>query len=297
MQHLSSAAQFERVKLDELLSLALKFEKGFRPTASGQTLLPLFLEPSTRTRLSFESAMYLLGGHVFSVPCCEHLSLTKGESFTDTVRILSGYADVMVVRTPSSLSFQDILESSTCVVINGGNGSDEHPSQALVDLFTIWRTKGRIDGLRIGVMGDIKYSRVSHSLLRMLCNYKVEVDLITPSGLECPLEIKDILNASRINYCESSSKNANISGLDILYVLMLEQARHPVSLVSLSDSYFCITPMTLRHAKKDLCILHALPRTTEISPEVDRLPNATYFQQAKWGVSVRAALLYSMLST
>ena len=262
-----------------------------REICRGKTLGYLFFEPSTRTRLSFESAMASIGGSSLGISDVASSSTQKGESLSDTVRVMSAYSDVLVLRHPLDGSSRFAAEVSSKPVINGGSGTEEHPTQAIQDLFTIRREKRRIDGLKIGIVGDLKYGRTVYSLLYGLGNYDVDVHLISPESLKIrPDSVYDIRR--NLSFTESTSMEDSIDDLDVVYVTRIQKERFPdeEEYLKVRGSYVVGLDM-LQKMKDDAIILHPLPRLDEISTEVDSTDNARYFQQAEYGMHTRAALL------
>lgn len=295
MTSLLSIEQCSRLTMDRLFQEASAIETGDfdRECARGKILIPLFFEPSTRTRLSFETAMLRLGGQVLPVPDITALSLSKGESLQDSIRVISAFGDLLVMRHAEDAAVYLASDHASIPVLNGGNGCDEHPTQALLDLYTIQRETGTIDGLHIALVGDLKHARTMHSLAKGLAQYRVTLYLISPEELRLPEHICDLLRNRGIPYCETPDLSAVLGALDIIYVVMLQHHRiadhHVVE--RLQRSYYRITPELLRQAKPLVKILHPLVRREEVSPEVDRLPNAAYFRQARNGVVIRMALI------
>ena len=267
-----------------------------REIARGKTLGYLFYEPSTRTRLSFQSAMALIGGTSLGIADVNSSSVQKGESLSDTVRVMSGYTDVLVLRHPLDGSSRFSAEISQKPIINGGSGTEEHPTQAIQDLFTIKREKKKIDGLKIGIVGDLKYGRTVYSLLHGLCNYNVDVHLISPESLkirnDSTYDIK-----KQLSYTESTSLDEYIDDLDVLYVTRIQKERFPdeEEYVKMRGSYV-IGLDVVKKMKEDAIILHPLPRIDEISTDVDSSKQAKYFEQAENGKYTRAALLGLILN-
>ena len=267
-----------------------------REIARGKVLGYLFFEPSTRTRLSFQSAMALIGGTSLGIADINSSSVQKGESLSDTVRVMSGYTDVLVLRHPLDGSSRFSAEISQKPIINGGSGTEEHPTQAIQDLFTIKREKKKIDGLKIGIVGDLKYGRTVYSLLHGLCNYNVDVHLISPE----PLKIRkdstyDI--KKKLSYTESTNLDEYIDDLDVLYMTRIQKERFPdeEEYVKVRGSYVIGLDM-VKKMKEDAIILHPLPRIDEISTDVDSSKQAKYFEQAEYGKYTRAALLGLILN-
>lgn len=262
-----------------------------REICKGNTLAYLFYEPSTRTRLSFDSAMASVGGNSLGISDINSSSTQKGESLADTVRIMSIYSDVLVLRHTLDGSSRFASEVSDKPVINAGSGTEEHPTQAIQDLFTIKKEKKKIDGLKIGIVGDLKYGRTVYSLLYGLGNYDVDVRLISPESLrirsDSTYEIKQ-----RLDYAESTNIEEHIDELDVLYVTRIQKERFPdeEEYLKVKGSYVVGLDL-LKQMKEDSIILHPLPRIDEISTDIDQTKNAKYFEQAEYGKYTRAALL------
>ena len=262
-----------------------------REICKGKTLGYLFYEPSTRTRLSFDSAMASIGGNSLGISNISSSSTQKGESLADTVKVMSIYSDVLVLRHTLDGSSRFASEISEKPVINAGSGTEEHPTQAIQDLFTIKKEKKKIDGLKIGIVGDLKYGRTVYSLLYGLGNYDVDVRLISPESLrirsDSTYEIK-----KNLDFTESTQLEDHIDELDVLYVTRIQKERFPdeEEYLKVKGSYVVGLDI-VKQMKEDSIILHPLPRIDEISTEVDKTKNAKYFQQAEYGKHTRAALL------
>ena len=262
-----------------------------REVSKGMTLAYLFYEPSTRTRLSFESAMASIGGNSLGISSISSSSTQKGESLADTVKIMSIYSDALVLRHPLDGSSRFAAEISSKPVINAGSGTEEHPTQAIQDLFTIRKEKKKIDGLKIGIVGDLKYGRTVYSLLYGLGNYDVDVHLISPESLkirsDSVYEIK-----KRLSFTESTNIEEHLDDLDVLYVTRIQKERFPdeEEYLKVKGSYVVGLDL-LQKMKDDAIILHPLPRLDEISTDIDGTKNAKYFEQAEYGKYTRAALL------
>jgi len=267
-----------------------------REIARGKTLGYLFYEPSTRTRLSFQSAMALIGGTSLGIADVNSSSVQKGESLSDTVRVMSGYTDVLVLRHPLDGSSRFSAEISQKPIINGGSGTEEHPTQAIQDLFTIKREKKKIDGLKIGIVGDLKYGRTVYSLLHGLCNYNVDVHLISPEILKIRKDSTYDIK-KKLSYTESTNLDEYIDDLDVLYMTRIQKERFPdeEEYVKMRGSYV-IGLDIVKKMKEDAIILHPLPRIDEISTDVDSSKQAKYFEQAEYGKYTRAALLGLILN-
>jgi aspartate carbamoyltransferase catalytic subunit len=278
---------------DKIMKLGLSER---REISKGKTLGYLFYEPSTRTRLSFDSAMASIGGNSLGISDITSSSTQKGESLADTVRIMSIYSDVLVLRHTLDGSSRFAADISDKPIINAGSGTEEHPTQAIQDLYTIKKEKKKIDGLKIGIVGDLKYGRTVYSLLHGLGNYDVDVRLISPESLrirsDSTYEIK-----KKLDFTESSDIEDHLDELDVLYVTRIQKERFPdeEEYLKVKGSYVVGLDM-LKRMKNDSIILHPLPRIDEISPEVDKTKNAKYFEQAEYGKHTRAALLGMILN-
>lgn len=264
----------------------------------GKKLATLFFEPSTRTRLSFEAAMYELGGNVLGFSEAASSSSSKGESVADTAKIVSCYADIIAMRHPKEGAPYVAACNASIPVINAGDGGHNHPTQTLADLLTIYREKGRLHDLTIGLCGDLKYGRTVHSLLEAMSRYTgIKVVLISPEELKLPSYVKKgVLEENGIDYVQTTSLEDAIPELDILYMTRIQRERFPSEeeYFRLKDSYV-LTPEKLLYAKSDMCILHPLPRVNEISVAVDSDPRACYFKQALYGKYMRMALILKLL--
>ena len=267
-----------------------------REIARGKTLGYLFFEPSTRTRLSFEAAMALLGGTSIGIADVLSSSIHKGENLGDTVKIVSSYCDVLALRHSLDGSSRFAAEVSNKPVINAGSGTEEHPTQTIQDLFTIRKEKKKIDGLKIGIVGDLKYGRTVYSLLYGLSNYDVDVHLISPESLRIRSDSTYVIK-KELSYTESTTLDDYIDDLDVLYVTRIQKERFPdeEEYVNVKDSYVIGLDM-IKKMKDDAIILHPLPRVDEISTDVDKTKQAKYFEQAEYGKYTRAALLGLILN-
>ncbi len=258
----------------------------------GRILGSLFFEPSTRTKLSFRSAIQRLGGSVVGFSRPEESSVAKGESLADTVRTVENYCDIMVLRHPKMGSAKFAAEAAEVPIINAGDGAGHHPTQTLLDLFTIRKEFGKIEDLKIGLLGDLKYGRTVHSLAYAAARFENELYLISPPGLEMPSEIVEDLSNRVTSVAESSNLEDVLPELDVLYVTRIQKERFsdPSEYQEVKDSYK-INRELVESGKPDLRVLHPLPRVDEISTEVDSMPQAKYFEQAFYGVAIRMALL------
>ncbi|MDA0756763.1 MAG: aspartate carbamoyltransferase [Crenarchaeota archaeon] len=266
-----------------------------REIARGKTLGYLFFEPSTRTRLSFQAAMALIGGTSFGIADATSSSVQKGESLADTVRIISGYADAIVLRHSLDGSSKFAAEVSTKPVINAGSGTEEHPTQAIQDLYTIKKELGKIDGKNIGIVGDLKYGRTVYSLLYGLSNYDVNVHLISPKSLKIRTDSTYNLKEN-LSYTESENLDEYIEDLDVLYVTRIQKERFPdeEEYLKVKGSYI-VGLDVVNKMKENSILLHPLPRLDEISTDVDSTKQAKYFKQAEYGKFTRAAILSLLL--
>ena len=267
-----------------------------REIARGKTLGYLFFEPSTRTRLSFEAAMALLGGTSIGIADVLSSSVHKGETLGDTVKIISSYCDVLALRHSLDGSSRFAAEVSNKPIINAGSGTEEHPTQTIQDLFTIRKEKKKIDGLKIGIVGDLKYGRTVYSLLYGLSNYDVDVHLISPESLRIRSDSTYVIK-KELSYTESTTLDDYIDDLDVLYVTRIQKERFPdeEEYVNVKGSYVIGLDM-IKKMKDDAIILHPLPRIDEISTDVDKTKQAKYFEQAEYGKYTRAALLGLILN-
>lgn len=264
----------------------------------GKKIATLFYEPSTRTRLSFETAMLDLGGHVIGFSEAQSSSVAKGESVADTARTVECFADIIAMRHPKEGAPLVAQRSVNIPVINAGDGGHNHPTQTLTDLLTIKREKGRLDNMTVGLCGDLKFGRTVHSLIAAMARYEnVRFVLISPEELKIPENVRtNILERKGINYCETDSLERAMPELDILYMTRVQRERFisEADYVRLKDTYI-LTPEKLREAKPDLSILHPLPRVNEISTAIDDDPRACYFRQVRNGKFIRMALIMKLL--
>lgn len=300
MRHLMNPLDFSVEELDQLFDLADDIEKNrakYAHMCDGLKLATCFYEPSTRTRLSFESAMINLGGSVIGFSDAGSSSAAKGESVSDTIRVISCFADICAMRHPKEGAPMVAAEKSSVPVINAGDGGHQHPTQTLTDLLTIRALKGRLGNFTIGLCGDLKFGRTVHSLINALVRSpNVHFIFISPPELKIPDYITDMLNDLNISYEEYIKLEDCISELDLLYMTRVQKERffNEEDYVRLKDFYI-LTPQKLAPAKEDMLILHPLPRVNEISVEVDEDPRAVYFKQVQYGVYVRMALILTLL--
>jgi aspartate carbamoyltransferase catalytic subunit len=293
-----SIEDFSQPEINHILTVSKKMEplaKSGSDMLKGKILATLFFEPSTRTRLSFETAMLKLGGNYIGFAEPDIASVRKGESLADTIRTVENYADIIALRHSLEGSAKLAAEFSKVPVINGGSGAQEHPTQALIDLYTMRKEKGKIDGLKVALVGDLRYGRTVHSLAYALALYDVELFLVSPESLRMRKDVLDTIN-SKIPVTEASNLDEIMPKVDVLYVTRIQKERFPdpTEYAKVKGTYR-VDLKTLENAKKDLIILHPLPRIDEIASEVDATPQAKYFQQVWNGVVVRMALLALVL--
>ncbi len=288
-------------EIDEMIACAIDIMDNpakYAEKCKGKKLATLFFEPSTRTRLSFEAAMYELGGHVLSVPGAALSSASKGESIADTSKVVSSYADIIAMRTPKEGSALVAANNASIPVINAGDGGHCHPTQTLADLLTIYKEKGTFDNLTVGFCGDLKYGRTVHSLISALSRYKnVTIVLISPEQLKIPNYVKyEVLDKFGMKYIETQDLESALPTLDILYMTRVQQERFADrdEYERLKDSYI-LTAEKMQEAKSDMCVLHPLPRVNEISVKIDEDKRACYFKQVANGKYMRMALILKLL--
>ncbi len=301
MRSLIDIKELSLQELDNLIATALDIidnPQKYSEKCRGKKLATLFFEPSTRTRLSFEAAMYELGGNVLGFSEASSSSSAKGESVADTAKMISCYADIMAMRHPKEGAPLVASMNASIPVVNAGDGGHNHPTQTLADLLTIKRKKGRFDNLTIGLCGDLKFGRTVHSLIGAMSRYAgVKFVLISPEELRVPNYVKtDILDKNGIDYVETTDLSSAMPSLDILYMTRIQKERffNEEDYLRLKDSYILDLPK-LDNAKSDLCIMHPLPRVNEISVKVDSDPRACYFEQALNGKYMRMALILMLL--
>ena len=301
MRHLIDIMELSTEEIQQLIDCAMDIianPKKYAEACHGKKLATLFFEPSTRTRLSFEAAMYELGGNVLGFSEAQSSSASKGESVSDTVSVVSCYADIIAMRHPKEGAPLVASMKASIPVINAGDGGHNHPTQTLADLLTIYREKGRFENLTIGVCGDLKFGRTVHSLISAMSRYAgVKFVMISPEELRVPRYIiSDVLEPNNIPYEEVRSLEKAMPELDLLYMTRVQRERffNEADYIRLKDTYI-LTPEKLRTAKADLNILHPLPRVNEISVAVDDDPRACYFKQALNGKYMRMALILKLL--
>lgn len=291
-----SIRDFSKVDLLHVLKVSKEMEGDKPQLLADKILASLFFEPSTRTRLSFESAMCRLGGKIIGFSDEKVSSVKKGETIWDTVKMAEQYSDVIVIRSPIEGSARLAAEATSVPVINGGDGANQHPTQTLLDLYTIQKAKNKIDGLKIGFLGDLKYGRTVHSLAIALSHWKVDLYFIAPDALQMPDHYLKDLQEVGIKCYQTDDVFVFSNDLDILYVTRIQQERFsdPMEYEKFKNVYR-LDQFLLSHIKDDLKIMHPLPRVGEISPELDETKHAIYFEQAGNGVTVRKALLALVL--
>ena len=301
MRHLMSPLDFTVEELDEILDLADDIEANpekYAHACDGKKLATLFYEPSTRTRLSHEAAMLNLGGSILGFSSADSSSAAKGESVSDTIRMISCYADICAMRHPKEGAPMVACRHSSIPVINAGDGGHQHPTQTLTDLLTIRSLKGRLDNLTIGLCGDLKFGRSGHSLIHALVRYpNIKFVLISPEELRLPSYIrKDVLDKQNVPYKEVVRMEEALPELDLLYMTRVQKERffNEDDYVRMKDFYI-LDAKKMELAPKDMLVLHPLPRVNEISVEVDKDPRAAYFKQVQYGVYVRMALILTLL--
>ena len=301
MKHLIDIKELSVEEIDELIKVAkdiIAHPENYQEKCKYKKLATLFFEPSTRTRLSFEAAMMELGGNVIGFSEASSSSASKGESIADTIRVVGCYSDIIAMRHPKEGAPLVASLKSEVPIINAGDGGHNHPTQTLTDLLTIFCEKNRLDNLTIGLCGDLKFGRTVHSLITAMSRYKnIKFVLISPDELKLPEYVKEeILDKNGISYIETNDIEEYLGDLDILYMTRVQKERffNEEDYLRLKD-YYILNKEKLEKAKKDLCILHPLPRVNEISVEVDDDPRACYFKQVRYGKYMRMALILKLL--
>lgn len=301
MKHLIDIKDLSVEEIDNLIEVAkdiIANPEKYSHKCDGKILATLFFEPSTRTRLSHESAMLSLGGQVLGFSEAASSSASKGETVSDTIRMVGCYSNIIAMRHPKEGAPLVASQKSTVPIINAGDGGHNHPTQTLTDLLTINCEKGRLDNLTIGLCGDLKFGRTVHSLITAMSRYSnIKFVLISPDELKLPEYVKkDILEKNNIEYCETKDIEEHMGELDILYMTRVQKERffNEEDYIRLKD-YYILNKEKLKKAKEDLCILHPLPRVNEISIDVDDDPRACYFKQANYGKYIRMALILKLL--
>jgi len=300
MRHLIDIFDLSPAEIDEMIAVACDImakPQDYAHKCEGKKLATLFFEPSTRTRLSFEAAMYELGGHVIGFSDAGNSSSSKGESVSDTVKVVSCYADIIAMRHFKEGAPMVAAMKSDVPIINAGDGGHNHPTQTLTDLLTIHREKGRLDNLTIGLCGDLKFGRTVHSLIDAMSRYSgIKFVLISPEELRLPSYMRDMMREKDLDYVETRDLEAAMPELDVLYMTRVQRERFfsEEEYLRLKNSYI-LTPDKLNNAKETLSILHPLPRVNEISTAIDADPRACYFTQALNGKYIRMALILKLL--
>ena len=301
MKYLIDPMDLSVEEIDELIDIAndiIKDRTRYQDVCRHKILATLFFEPSTRTRLSFESAMLSLGGSVLGFSSASNTSASKGESVSDTISVVSSYCDIIAMRHPKEGAPLVATRKSTVPLINAGDGGHNHPTQTLTDLLTIYREKGRLDNLTIGFCGDLKFGRTVHSLTKAMSRYKnIKFVFIAPPGLKIPEYLKhDLLDAKNLDYKEAETIEEVIEDLDILYMTRVQKERffNEQDYIRLKDTYI-LDLKKLEKSKSDVIVMHPLPRVNEIAIEVDDDPRAKYFDQVQNGRFMRMALILKML--
>ena len=301
MRHLLDTTDLTLEEIDDMIALAtdiIENKQKYAHVCDGKKLATLFFEPSTRTRLSFEAAMYELGGNVLGFSSADSTSASKGETVEDTVRMVSNYADIIAMRHPLEGAPRVATTRTLVPIINAGDGGHAHPTQTLADLLTIYREKGKLGDITIGLCGDLKFGRTVHSLIKAMCRYKnVKFVLIAPKELQVPdYIISDVLIPSSAEYVQVESLEDVMPTLDVIYMTRIQRERFfsEEEYLKHKDAYI-LDLKKLDNAKKDLTIMHPLPRVNEISTDVDDDPRAKYFEQALNGKYIRMALIMTLL--
>lgn len=301
MKHLIDVLDLSLEEIEGLILQAediMQYPDEYKTLCNGKKIATLFYEPSTRTRLSFEAAMLNLGGNVLGFSSADSSSAAKGESVADTIRVISGYADICAMRHPKEGAPYVASTYSSIPVINAGDGGHNHPTQTLTDLLTIHKLKGHMDGLTIGVCGDLKFGRTVHSLINAMIRYpNVKFVMISPQELKIPSYLReDVLNAGNIPYKEVDVLEDVMPELDILYMTRVQRERffNEEDYIRLKDS-FILDTKKMKYARDDMLVMHPLPRVNEISTEVDNDSRAVYFKQAQFGVYIRMSLILTLL--
>ena len=289
--------QFSKKEIETILKVASDFEKELKkkdalPLLKGKVLATLFFEPSTRTRLSFETAMHRLGGGIISMASAESSSAAKGESVADTARTVAQYADVIVIRHPRIGSAKEAADAADIPVINAGDGAGQHPTQALLDVYTIKKELGSLKNLSVAMVGDLKNGRTVHALVELLSQFGARLTFVSPGVLRMPQEIISGLKAKGIQTAETENLREAASASDLIYMTRIQKERfEDLSEYERVKGFYIINDAFLKDLRKKMIILHPLPRVDEISTDVDAYPGAAYFRQARNGVFIRMALL------
>ena len=294
---LISIRDFTKEEILHILETAKEFEQNpVQDFLTGKVIASLFFEPSTRTRLSFETAVNRLGARVIGFSDASNTSQSKGETLKDTIKMVYNYVDMIIMRHPLEGSSRYASEVADVPVVNAGDGANQHPSQTLLDLYSILQTQGTLDGLTINMVGDLKYGRTTHSLLQAMSHFKTKFVFTAPEELKMPKEYKAFLDSKGIEYIETASLEEHLNNCDILYMTRVQQERFtdPIEYERVKDCYSLDAEM-LANVKDNMKILHPLPRVNEISQDVDETPYAYYFKQAENGLYVRMAIISYLL--
>lgn len=294
---LISIRDFTKEEILHILETAKEFEQNpVQDFLTGKVIASLFFEPSTRTRLSFETAVNRLGARVIGFSDASNTSQSKGETLKDTIKMVNNYVDMIIMRHPLEGSSRYASEVADVPVVNAGDGANQHPSQTLLDLYSILQTQGTLDGLTINMVGDLKYGRTTHSLLQAMSHFKTKFVFTAPEELKMPKEYKEFLDSKGIEYIETDSLEEHLNNCDILYMTRVQQERFtdPIEYERVKDCYSLDAQM-LANVKENMKILHPLPRVNEISQDVDETPYAYYFKQAENGLYVRMAIISYLL--
>ncbi len=297
-KNLISIQDFSKEEILEILKMAEEFEKNpNQPLFKGKVIASIFFEPSTRTRLSFETAANRLGARVIGFSDSVNTSLSKGETLKDTIKMISNYADLIVMRHPLEGSARYASEISSVPVINAGDGSNQHPTQTLLDLYSIFKTQGTLENLRINIAGDLKYGRTVHSLIQAMSHFNPRFLFTSPEELSLPKEYKDYLREKGIEYRETHNLSEGIADSDIIYMTRVQRERFtdPIEYERVRNVYVLTGPM-IKSSKPNMKILHPLPRVNEISIDVDDSTHAYYFEQARNGIYTRMAIITKLLN-
>ncbi len=297
MKSLVSIHDFSKEEIEGIIEKAAYFEANpYENILKGRVISTLFFEPSTRTRLSFESAINRLGGRVIGFSDANATSVSKGETLHDTIRVISGYCDMIVMRHPIEGAARYASEVASVPVVNAGDGSNQHPTQTLLDLYSIAKTQGTLDGINIMMVGDLKYGRTVHSLLQALSHFKATFTFVSPPELRMPLEYKKFLYELGLQYYETSDIKECMASADIIYMTRVQRERFsdPMEYERVKNAYILRNKM-LADTKDNMRILHPLPRVNEINTDVDSNPKAYYFEQAQNGVFTRMAIIDYLL--
>lgn len=298
IKHLLEVAEFNKTRIDQLIVSAEKMytlvkKRGGDERLKHKVCVNLFYEASTRTSSSFEASMYRLGGNVISINNVQFSSVAKGETLEDTIRTLEQYADCIVLRHPEIGAAKRAASVASKPIINAGDGAGEHPTQALLDLFTVYKEKGTIDGLNITMVGDLKYGRTVHSLAKILDNYSVKITFVAPQSLEFPTELQATLTNT---VAVTTDLEKSLKDTDILYVTRIQKERlEDPSLYESLQQQYVISKSILKKANPHITIMHPLPRINEISIDIDEDPRAAYFRQVSYGLAMRMAIFDDLL--